>query len=472
MPKDIKESKKTKPPNNYGDDSIKVLKGLEAVRQVPSMYIGSVSSKAGYHHCLWEITDNAIDEALNGYGHNIEVTLYKDGSVSVRDYGRGVPCGINPDTKENNLLMVYGTLHAGGKFEEGAYKSSSGLHGLGSAITNALSSYLEVTSFRDGKSTSIRFENGGSSHSRIVTKKSNERGTYVKFKLDPSIFEIHDFDFDYICEHLKEKAYFVNVKFIVRDERTNKEETYEFNDGIKQYLNDMSSSNKIFSPLIIEGGNEIQVKAGLMITVDYNEKIDSFANMVHTTQGGPHETGLRQAITRAFNDYGKQSGILKKQLEGSDIREGLVAVVSVEIPENLIAFESQTKEKLGTGAAKTAVENVVYDKLKYYLIENPKIAKNALDKMVKAMQTREAVRKAKEDMRSAKNKSKIEKLISSKLSPCRDKNGKNNELFLVEGDSAGGSAKQGRDSKFQAILPLRGKQELASTHLTCLSQGL
>ena len=435
MPKEIKESKKTKPPNNYSDSSIKVLKGLAGVRQVPTVYIGSISDDGrALHHLIWEITDNSIDEAINGYGKEIFVTIHKDNSITVRDYGRGVPCGINPDTGENTLLAVYGSLHAGGKFEESGYSVSIGSHGLGSSVVNALSKWMKITSFRDGKATSVSFSDGGEKHSPISTKKSSEQGTEVSFLPDDTIFPSIDIDYKYVCEHLREKTYFLDLKFTVKDERTGAVEVLENNKGILALLDDMSSATRIFPPLLFKGGDGIVVEAAIAFTNDYSEKVRSYANLGFTSAGGTHEQGLKQAITRAFNDYGKQSGVLKKALEGSDVREGLVAVVSVMIPEGQLSYDSQIKDKLATVQAKKAVEDLVYDKLKYYLIENPKTAKIVLEKMTKAMQTREAVRKAREDMRSAKNKNKIEKLISSKLSPCRDKNGKNNELFLVEGE--------------------------------------
>lgn len=418
---------------SYSDNSIKILEGLEAVRKRPGMYIGKTDS-VGLHHLVWEIVDNAVDEALNGFGDEIDITINKDGSCTVRDYGRGVPCGKH-ESGVNTLQVVYGTLHAGGKFDGSAYKAAGGLHGVGAAVVNALSTKMKVTSYRDGKATSITFSNGGIECTKATSKKSSEHGTEVTFTPDNQILSDVNFNFETICKKIKEKAYFVKVLFKIKDERTGKQTEYKFEDGIKQYLDDMSSSTKIFPSLIIEGGDEIEVKVGFNITTEYSERIESFANMVHTTQGGTHETGFRQALTRAFNDYGKQSGILKKALEGTDIREGLVGVVSVNIPENLLQFESQTKEKLGTPSAKKVVEDIIYEKMKYYLIENPKVAKNALDKMVKASQTREAVRKAKEEMRSSKNKKKIDQLISSKLSPCRNKNGKDNELFLVEGET-------------------------------------
>ena len=448
---------------NYSDDSIQILEGLEPVRKRPGMYIGSTDSR-GLHHLVWEIVDNAVDEALNGYGKQIDITLFEDGSVQVDDYGRGVPCGKHPSGK-NTMEVIYTVLHAGGKFsDDGAYKSAGGLHGVGSSVVNALSSQMEVWSYRDGKISYVKFSDGGSKSSGVkVIGKTKRTGTSVRFYPDPTIFQTTKFKFETISERVRESAFLIDgLKFTVKDIKNDKVEEFCYHDGIKAFLDYLEPNGGIMPDAIIENYMEdtgIKVRAGIRFTTGYSEQLYSFVNLVRTPDGGSHEIGLKNALTKIFNEYGKQSGLLKAKdkLEGSDIRVGMVCVLSMTIPEGILQFEGQTKGRLGTPQAKPATENSVSEFMKYFLQENADGAKTLINKMTKALAAREAARKAREEARSGKNKEKIEQLISSKLSPARNKNGKNNELFLVEGDSAGGSAKQGRDSSFQAILPLRGK---------------
>lgn len=448
-------------PNNYSDDSIQILEGLEPVRERPGMYIGSTDSR-GLHHLVWEIVDNAVDEALNGYGKEVNIKIYKDGSIEVKDSGRGVPCGQHPSGK-NTMEVIYGVLHAGGKFQEGAYKISGGLHGVGGSVVNALSEWMEVTSYRDGSIHQILFKDGGRTASKIKNLgKTKRTGTTVRFLPDKKIFQTTNFKFETICNRVQESSFLINnLKFTVDDERSGKHEEFCYENGLDAFLNSITNASTVFPTIHIHNNSNeynIDINLAFKITDNYNEQLYSFVNLVKTPDGGTHETGLKNALTKAFNEYGKNENILKgkDKLEGSDVREGLVCVLSVSIPEDILQFEGQTKGKLGTPQAKPVVENTVYEFLKYYLVENKKFANNALDKMVKAAQARDAARKAREESRG-KNKSKIEKNLSNKLSPARSKDYKKNELFLVEGDSAGGSAKQGRDSMFQAILPLRGK---------------
>lgn len=447
--------------NNYTDKDIQILEGLEPVRKRPGMYIGSTDAK-GLHHLIWEIIDNAVDEALNGYGKSIDIKICKDGSVKIKDNGRGVPCGKHPSGK-NTMEVIYGMLHAGGKFQEdGGYKIAGGLHGVGGAVVNALSEWMEITSCRDGKISNIRFSDGGKNVSKVVSKKwDGETGTTVHFKPDATIFQTTNFKYDVICERIKETAFLISgLKFEIEDERNGKKETFVYAEGVKAFLEYLEPEKGIFPTTIIEGeaASGIGIKVGLKFVNNYSEQLYSFVNLVRTPDGGSHEVGLKNALTRVFNDYGKNNGLLKakEKLEGSDVREGLVCVLSVSVPEGILQFEGQTKGKLGTPQAKQAVENTVVEYLKYYLQENPDIAATAVKRMVKAAQAREAARKAREETRG-RTKEKIERTLSSKLAPARSKDSKINELFLVEGDSAGGSAKQGRNSYFQAILPLRGK---------------
>ena len=446
----------------YDESSIKILEGLEAVRKRPGMYIGS-TDKRGLHHLVWEIVDNGIDEAINGYGNHLTVIIHKDGSVSVSDEGRGVPVGKHASGK-STPEVIYTVLHAGGKFQEGGYKVSGGLHGVGASVVNALSKWMKVSICRDGGKYEISFKNGG--HLDSDLKKvgtTNKTGTTVRFMPDDSIFSTTTFSFTTICERMQESAFLIKGLMIdVIDEEDEKEAHYHYERGLEEFVSYLNEGKKVLHNVVGFDAikNKIEVECALQYTDSYSENVVSFVNNVKTSDGGSHEVGLKSALTKVFNDYAKNNGYLKnkdKNFEGTDVREGLTVVLSLKIPEDLLQFEGQTKGKLGTPLAKTVVEQVVYEKMQYFLEENKAVATDIINKALKGKAAREAARKAREEARKGKTKNSKEKNLSDKLAPATKKNPKKNELFIVEGDSAGGSAKTGRERSYQAILPLRGK---------------
>ena len=446
----------------YDEHSIKILEGLEAVRKRPGMYIGS-TDKRGLHHLVWEIVDNSIDEAINGFGNQINITIHKDGSVSVEDFGRGIPVGMHESGK-STPEVIYTVLHAGGKFETSGYKVSGGLHGVGASVVNALSKWMEVTIKRDGVEYFISFKNGGHLDKKLTKiGKTNKTGVKVRFMPDSEIFSATTFSFSTICERMQESAFLLkNITIDVYDETTDRKESYHYEKGLNSFAEYLNTDKKVLhKPYDFQGMKDgINVEVAFQYTESYSENIISFVNNVKTSDGGTHEVGFKTAITRVFNDYARNNGYLKakdKNFEGPDTREGLTAIISLQIPEKLLQFEGQTKGKLGTPQARTAVDSITTEHLQFFLEENKEIATKILDKMIKSKQVREAARKARDEARNGKGKNRKEKSISDKFTPAQTKNPKINELFLVEGDSAGGSAKQGRDRKFQAILPLRGK---------------
>ena len=456
MAEEIKKS-------SYTADDIHIMKGLEGVRKRPAMYIGS-SNGAGLHHLVWEFVDNAVDEALSGYGKTIEVTIHSDGSLSVLDEGRGIPCGINKETGRPAVEIVFTELHAGGKFNSAVYKSAAGLHGVGAAVTNALSEWLDVQVFQNGNIYHLRFENGGKLKQKLeVIGQSKKHGTFVRFKPDKQIFSTVDFKWDTIANHLQESAFLMKgVRFVLKEEKTGQTQEFLYEKGLVEYIQIMNSDKSQLTPVIDFEGVDETTQIGMEIALqycneDYNETIYSYVNNVRTRDGGTHESGFRSGIGKCVNDFAEANGLLRgKKLEGSDIREGITAVISLKIPEKYLEFEGQTKGKLGTPEATAIVSNFINNKFTYYLTENKELAIQLINKCIASASARMAARKAKEEARTSK-KAKQEVILSDKLTPAQSKEYLKNELFIVEGDSSGGSAKKGRDRLHQAILPLRGK---------------
>ena len=449
--------------SGYSENQIQVLEGLEAVRKRPGMYIGSTSAR-GLHHLVYEIVDNSIDEAMAGKCHRIEVTLHKDNSVSVRDDGRGIPSGIHPKMGIPTLEVVYTVLHAGGKFGGGGYKFSGGLHGVGASVVNALSEWVEVDNAHDGRRCTERFERGAVVRPFKDEGETDDHGLYVRFKPDPEIFEEVVFDYDTLLNRLREQAFLnAGINICLRDERVEpaRVDDMEYVGGISSFV-EFITAGKHENPL---HKNVIYMKAekedyvaevALQYNESYNEVLLTFANNINTTEGGTHEEGFKRALTRSINDYARKSGLLKesdKSLSGDDVREGLCAVVSVRLTE--AQFEGQTKTKLGNSGMRQFVDSLVSTKLSEFFEENPSVGKSIIEKSLLAARAREAARKERELTRRKGLLGGAS--LPGKLADCQEKKAELTEIFIVEGDSAGGSAKTGRNSKFQAILPLRGK---------------
>ena len=478
---------------NYSAKNIVTLKGLEAVRKRPGMYIGSTDVN-GLHHLVWEIFDNSVDEVLAGYATDIKVTLKKDGSVVIEDNGRGIPVDMHSSGK-TGVETVFTELHAGGKFNNDAYKTAGGLHGVGSSVVNALSTHLNVLVFRDKKMYETKFENGDNIIQR--TKEigpTSKRGTMVQFWPNYAIFKNAKLSYEVICERLRESAFLLsNLRIVVNDENTNQKEEFHYKEGIKSFVSFINQNKAVISDIFyVNEKNQktgIEIEIGMQYNDGYSETIVSFANNVKTRDGGTHESAFKSILTKVINDYAREKGFLKSRdtnFEGSDIREGIVAIISVKVPEAILEFVGQTKDKLSTPEVKKVIEESIQKHLYFWLNENKKNSEKILLKSKQSREAREAARKARNETRKAKDKMSEVKILSGKLTPAQSTKASEKELYLVEGDSAGGSAKLGRDRKFQAILPLRGKvlntekarlidilkNEEIATIINCINAGI
>ncbi|UPQ85507.1 DNA topoisomerase IV subunit B [Ignavigranum ruoffiae] len=457
--------------NSYNDDAIQILEGLDAVRKRPGMYIGSTDQR-GLHHLIYEIVDNAVDEVLSGFADSIQVILHEDGSIEVADNGRGMPIGQH-ESGVPTIQVIFTILHAGGKFGQGGYKSAGGLHGVGASVVNALSSWLTVDVQRDGYNYRMTFKNGGHPQGKLVKTKINNKkvhGTQVRFMPDAEVFGKRTVDYEVIKERIRESAFLLKDLTISIEDRRQpaeeagsfKAEVFHYDQGLGDFIGYLNEEKEVLGEigLFSTEVDGFEIDFAFQYNDGYSETILSFANNVRTSGGGSHETGLKSGMTKAFNDYARKVGLLKdkdRNLEGSDVREGLTAIISIRVPEQYLQFEGQTKEKLGTPKARSLVDNAIYEFLTLYLNENGNFSQMILKKAIRARETREAARKARDAARSGSKKSQQERLISGKLTKAQSKDTSKNELYLVEGDSAGGSAKLGRDRRYQAILPLRGK---------------
>ncbi len=445
-------------PIEYGAESIQILKGLEAVRMRPGMYIGS-TGKSGLHHLIYEIVDNSIDEAMAGFCDTIRVTLFEDGTVEIEDNGRGIPVDIHPETGKSALEVVMTTLHAGGKFSKNVYKVSGGLHGVGASVVNALSEELEVWVHRDGQVYYQKYVRGVPQCAVTVIGESNKTGTITRFKPDAQIFSKLEFDPDIVESKLRELAFLNSgLKIIFEDKVNEYTNTFQYKGGLKEYIRFLAQGERALHEVIEISGEyeEVLVRIAILYTETYDqERIYSYANNIRTIDHGTHVTAFKNTITKMLNEYGKSLGVLKKDesFQGEDVREGLIAIISVFLKDP--EFEGQTKSKLGSENAGSAVSKVLRDRLSEYFELNKSVLKVIIDKVVKTMQSREAARKARELIR---RKNAMENSsLPGKLADCVSSDVEKSELFIVEGDSAGGSAKQARDRDYQAILPLRGK---------------
>ena len=453
------EKNKDRVSDIYDVDAIQVLEGLEAVRKNPAMYIGSTDER-GLHHLIYEVVDNSIDEALAGYCDHIRVVINKDGSVTVEDNGRGIPVSIHKKYKKPGVELVMTTLHAGGKFDKRVYKVSGGLHGVGVSVVNALSKWLEVRVKREGKEFYQRYERGKPVTPLKVLRETKERGTTVTFLPDDEIFETTEFDYDTISARLKELAFLnAGIKIELIDHRSGKMDIFKFDGGIVEFVKHINRNKKVLyeEPIFIKAKRDnIEVEIAIQHTEGFTENIFTFVNNINTHEGGTHLSGFKGALTRVINDYGRRNKLFEKEdfsLTGEDVREGLTAVISCKVPNP--QFEGQTKTKLGNSEVRGIVESITYEKLSEFFEENPSIAKKIIEKAILANRAREAARRAREITR---RKSLLESSsLPGKLADCTSQDPSESELFIVEGDSAGGSAKQARDKRFQAILPLRGK---------------